>query len=75
MSHHFLSVFDVAAAKGDHVYVGTSLILAGIIPSLFSSTTLQAVYFALLIPPAAYHCYLWAKKAVWPAVRGWFGYD
>jgi hypothetical protein len=70
--HPMFHLFDFAATKGDHVYIGTSLILAGIVPTFFSSATLQTVYFALLIPPAGYHCYSWARKVIWPTVKKWF---
>lgn len=66
------SLFHMATTHADHAYVGTSLIAAGVLPNffhLFNSATLQAIYFALLIPPAALHCYVWAKKYFAPVVK------
>lgn len=52
-----------------------ALIAAGFVPNVvnqvFTLSTLQIVYFALLIPPAAYHCYVWARKTFWPTIKRW----
>lgn len=64
------NVVTAVNARGDHAVVGSGLILAGFVPiSLFTSENLQILYFALLIPPAAYHCYLWGRKAVYPMLK------
>ena len=52
----------------DRPAVGIGLVLAGFVPFSFDSAHLSAVYFALLIPPAAFHCYAWVHKAVIPFI-------
>lgn len=70
MTHDgLLNILDTVTQRGDKAYVGTGLIVAGFVPNFFSSSTLSAIYFALLIPPAAYHCYLWARKTIYPMIR------
>ena len=52
--------------------VGTTLLAAGFVPTFeptwFDASHLQALYFMLLIPPAAYHCYGWFKQVIWPKI-------
>ena len=73
MSQLIDNIIVVINSRGDSGYVGGTLIAVGFIPlGLFTSDTLSAIYFLLLIPPAAYHCYLWSRKTVYPVVKSWF---
>lgn len=56
--------------NADKPSVGAGLLLAGFIPqfSWFDSSHLSTLYFALLIPPTAFHCYTWFKKSILPSV-------
>ena len=72
MSHLVDNIMTIVNTKGDHAYVGASLLIAGVLPMGMFSNFLQTVYFMLLIPPAAYHCYLWGRKAVYPVIKKLF---
>lgn len=59
--------------RGDHAWVSGILLGAGLIPFTNDfNSLLQMVYFLVLIPPAAYHCYLWFTKTAYPIVSSWF---
>lgn len=48
--------------KLDDPAVGGTLIAAGMLPVWFTSADLAVLYYCLLIPPAAWHFWLWYKK-------------
>lgn len=68
MQHYLTAITD----KLDHPSAGGVLILAGLLPTILSTNFLSAVYFALLIPPAAYHCYVQVRTNIWPAIKSHF---
>lgn len=65
------SVADTVANHAEKPAVGITLIAAGvapmtIFPPWFNSSFIGAIYFSLLIPPAAYHLYSFFKKIFCP---------
>lgn len=58
--------------RPDSPSVGNTLIIAGFVPAWFDSTHLSLIYYACLIPPAAYHLVSWIRKTIIPAIKeGW----
>lgn len=52
-----------------HPAVSGGLVAAGLLPFTFNSQTLSAVYWALLIPPAAYHLYVFVNDTLLPLLK------
>lgn len=52
-----------------HPYVSGGLVAAGLLPFTFNSQTLSTVYWALLIPPAAYHCWVFIHDTILPLFK------
>jgi len=52
-----------------HPIATAGLVTAGLLPFTFNSQTLSAVYFALLIPPAAYHCWSFIHDTLLPLLK------
>jgi len=68
----YIEMLHHLTEKADHTYVGAGLVLAGFLPNFVNLNNLQTLYFLFLIPPAAYHCWSWFRKAVLPGLKKLF---
>lgn len=59
-------ILDTLNNNAEKPVVGATLMAAGFIPPYLDPTRLQAVYYLLLIIPAAYHVYAWFMVNVAP---------
>lgn len=69
MSHVFKELVTAINQHAGSAPVTASFIAAGFVPNVFSlNSFLQLAYFCVVLPPAAYHLWLWIKT-VWDQWR------
>lgn len=65
------AVIDYVNVHAGSSVTGAALIGAGLFGAVFTLEHLQFLYFSVLIPPAAYHCYAWFKTRMMAPVCEW----
>lgn len=66
---------DIVTTNADKPAVTTTLLAAGVAPYVMGFVAPSDVYYLLLIPPAAYHCWAWFKTNCIPHIvtlLSWF---